>query len=192
MPAIGWWPDLSRPALVWDLSSAHPPRYSKRDFTSQEYHSSPFKPSIQRLHIVLDDESSWAFDIQAHPSKSRTQASHAAPNVAVVITLGSFFSDIAQWMQSFQVPWSFWTSASVEKRRKMLRGLERRTGRQFPTNVMENVGLGSLDRFVASTSHRERGWTVFRGSDLLGDDVMFWGLAVSREPDEWMLKSTHA
>jgi len=187
MPAIGWWPEMSKPALIWDLSSPTPPRYSKRDFSAQEYQSSPFNPSLQQIHIVLDDEAGWAFDIKASAAKARTSRTHGSH----VITLGSFISDVAEWMQTFQVPWSFWTQAGAVKRRKALRGFERRTGRQFPGNVLENVGRGSLDSFVMSHAHREHVWTIFRGSDLLGDDTMFWGLAVSREPDEWMLKTTH-
>lgn len=178
---------MTRPALIWDLSSPTPPRYSKRDFSAQEYQSSPFNPSLQQIRIVLDEEVGWAFEIKASAQKARSSHTHGSH----VITLGSFINDVAEWMQTFQVPWSFWTQANAAKRRKALRGLERRTGRPIPGNVLDNVGKGSLDNFVKSHSHREPGWTIFRGSDLLGDDTMFWGLAVSREPDEWMLKTTN-
>ncbi|KLO13091.1 hypothetical protein SCHPADRAFT_904502 [Schizopora paradoxa] len=212
-PALGWWPDKPVPTLHWDLTSSQPPRYTKRPFSPDEFSKSPFSPPLERMSLILDEECSWAFEIRspalsnaafARRSSSGSSISGMGMSNSYVnhgggdkyITLQSFFTDLSNLMLSRRVPISFWETATPAKRFRAARAMEKRTGRQIPSNAIvlpsmaaSNAVNAALDAYVRMDSPGAT-WTGLQVSDLLGpEDVMFWGLALVHAPDQWMLRT---
>ncbi|EJC99122.1 uncharacterized protein FOMMEDRAFT_142783 [Fomitiporia mediterranea MF3/22] len=177
--ALGWWPELRRPALYWDLSSNAPPRYTKRQFDAEELAASPFTPPLSRMRLVLDSHVQWAFDL-------------SAPRGQRYITLSSLLSDIAKLMHApNMVPHVFWTRASTQKKEAVLRAMIRRTGRPLPTQPPHRrpKPRGQIME-EAVVDGAPNGYTNLKVIDLLCDDVMFSGMEFHKGPDEWVLRTT--
>ncbi|KAI5118147.1 hypothetical protein M0805_008153 [Coniferiporia weirii] len=176
--ALGWWPDQPSPSLVWDLSSLHRPRYSKREFDADELAASPFTPPRARMRLVLSHELGWSFEIAARPGERH-------------ITLRGLLEDISALMRTPRVPHAFWTRASREKKKEILRAMFTRTGKTLPVVPPHRrpKTMGQLMEEAVVEGARP-GYTNLLVVDLLCADVMFWGMEFHKEPDEWFLRTT--
>ncbi|KAL5498886.1 hypothetical protein ACEPAH_1404 [Sanghuangporus vaninii] len=177
-PALGWWPDQRRPALYWDLSSSSRPRYTKREFDTQELTSSPFTPPLSRMRLVLDPHAQWKFDL-------------SAPRGERYITLASLLKDIASLMHApNMVPHAYWVRASTSKKEAIVRAMLRRTGGTLPIPPPHRrpKSRGQIME-EAVVEGAPNGFTKLLVVDLLCDDVMFAGMEFHKEPDEWVLRT---
>ncbi|KAH8110065.1 hypothetical protein DFH11DRAFT_829548 [Phellopilus nigrolimitatus] len=178
--ALGWWPDQPNPSLVWDLSSSVRPRYTKRELDADELAASPFTPPLARMRLVLNYKLGWAFDISARPGERN-------------ITLQGLLQDITALMRApGRVPHAFWTRAGEEKKKAILRTMFNRTGKNLQT-VPPHRRPKTMGQLMeeAVVEGAPPGYTNLLVSDLLCDDVMFWGMEFHKGPDEWVLRTTN-
>ncbi len=157
------------------------------------------------MRLVIDEECSWIFEVlspalsSAAVARRSSSGSSDAMNAGRTgggekfITLQSFFNDLSSLMHSRRVPMHFWKKATSAKRFRAARGMEKRTGRSMPSSAItlpgRDAGNAELDAYVRAGAPGPE-WTGLKVSDLLGpEDVMFWGLVLSRAPDEWVLRT---
>lgn len=167
-----WQSDQRNPGLHWDLSRPFYPLCNGRYLTPEQLATSAFTPPLLSIGIILDPHAGWKFYLSVGTGEPFTVA-HLIRSIMELIRTPD------------KVPHVHWARASPEQKEAIVRAKLKRTGRSSRTWSADVPRLQALEEEILDGARN--GSTSLLVSDFLGKEVMFAGLELYKEPDEWLL-----